>query len=213
MKITLPIAQLKAVACFVASKDDTRTFLQGVHLEVERNRVTLVATAGAVLGAYRLPYALPDEYQPASFTMPIDWLKTVKKVKLVDLDIGDETPDKTRQVTVSYQGMAVTVQTYGIEFPQWRRVVPKTLDGVTQQFDINKLQAFANAYGALAERKTRNKCDIVITHSSEGANLVSMGEHPDFMGIIASVRQFVDKDGKPVAYTVPDWAKLSEGEK
>lgn len=213
MKITLPTAPMKAIASFVAPKDDTRTFLQGVHLEVERNSVTLVATDGNVLGAYRLPYALPDEYQPAHFTLPADWLKTVKKCHTIDLDIGDETPDKTRQVTVSYQGMAVTVQTYDIKFPQWRRVVPKTLNGKTQQFDINKLQAFAHAYDALAERKTRNKCDIVITHTSEGASLVSTSEYPDFMGLIMPIRQPVDKDGKPVAYTVPDWAKLSEGEK
>ena len=134
MKITINHDTLKALLV-VAGNSDVRHYLNGVCVDVRNGATTLVATDGHRLLA--VPVAA-DDVEGASdgqYILPRAVLEVVKPVKIPRND--------TFSIAIEIVGTQVTIigattatsPTVDGRFPDWRRVMPSSANGVLGHFN------------------------------------------------------------------------------
>jgi DNA polymerase-3 subunit beta len=137
MNIEINLNVLKAVNEY-AGKEQTRHYLHGVCLQVGDGSLTYIATNGLVLLAHR------DETKAdwtGEIIIPADIIKAIKIGKrdnhVAMLERGDYPRGRIDmdKCTLHYNGVAVTFSPIDGTFPNWRRVIPSEVDGVTAQFN------------------------------------------------------------------------------
>jgi len=188
---------LAAVSAF-ASKDETRYYLNGVCVEIERRRTTYVATDGHRFIVYRddLEPTEGDNELVGNFIIPTAHCKPFKIGK-EDPAIAKVIGDEGTRLTIAHGFVDVTFNPIDGTFPDWRNVTPKGQpSGQIAQFDLDYLAAF---------RKFARALDLggypSVAHNGAEPAIVWFGAHPNVLGVIMPTRT----DSYPERMA-PDWA-------
>ena len=210
MKMRIKADTLKALLT-IAAKSDIRYYINGIAIDArEGGDVTLVATDG-----HRM-LAVPVEKDDIENLLPGVWvvdralLESVKPVKagrvdfplalsFVRRDASTAAPSANVTLTGATTASGTTVDG---RFPDWRRVVPASADGISAQFSPEYVGSFGKV-GELLGGKTKS-IPAVIHHNGNGAALVTFPGSPA-VGVIMPVR--VGSEAGPAAHPgLPAWA-------
>lgn len=186
--MNINIRLLKAAAMF-ASKEETRYYLKGVAVQAGPRGVYLVSTDSHRLLAFRQS---ADDTPPVDIIIPADVIARIK----LDRHVEDATltRDGDTQWRIDYCGTAISFAPIDGTFPDWRRIVPRKVDGCVAQFDPAYVGDFAKVAKALGLSNTR----VVIGHNGQGPALVSFGDDVDGFGVLMPMRA-------PSGVEVPAW--------
>ena len=196
MKIEIDVNDLAAMKLFMA-KQDVRYYLNGLLLEIGSLESRLVATNGCMMAVMRLYCRRPGPTQRV--IIPSEALAGVKPAKLAE--VATITIDGTADVAdlnVETEKWEWSGKSIDGHYPDYVRVLPRTVSGELAQFDGKFLYAFQQA----AEILSRGKYPVV-GHNGTGAALVSIGGRDDFLGAIMPLRT----DWPPTE--APTWAGQS----
>jgi DNA polymerase-3 subunit beta len=223
MKITIKPEYIKALL-LTAAKQDIRYYLNGIAIDARQNGdmvdVTLVATDGHRLLALALDPADVDAPLVGNWIIDRALLEPVKPVKAgktefpltLSLTIAEPSQDSEGRTclanpVVTLQGATTATGTVvDGRFPDWRRVMPATSDGISSQFDHEYLYSMGKVGRLLRDNK--KECAAVIHHNSNGAALVTFPGAPFAIGVLMPTR--VGADAGPVPHPgLPSWAQMS----
>ncbi len=174
-----------------ASLEQTRYHLMGVNLTVVGSNILYVATNGHTLIALRqdLDAQVTEGVWPAAGAIiPSSLIAQIKQTPQSKRcgDVAEITfVDGT--VTIAVLGSA-TYSDKAIDgcFPDWRRVVPSTVNGETAQFDPALLASFVKARKALCGDSSKF---ITLGHNGGGPALVNFCDDAnDGFGVIMPFR-------------------------
>jgi DNA polymerase III beta subunit, central domain len=190
MKFVINIRALVAANIFAASPKESRYYLQGVNVRRSGDEhMILEATDGHRLVALR--YALEIDAETdlvgfKSFVIPSSLISRIKPHKIIDLGTIEVSNDM--RITIHYVGTSYSESAIDCTYPDTRRVVPKTVDGIVAQFNPEYLASFIKA-GKLFNSKQKT---ITISHNGTGPALVNWvqdaKETVDGFGIIMPIR-------------------------
>jgi len=149
MRIEISRDHLKAVSMFAAQGDDIRYYINSVLVEVSKAQIRLCATDGHTLAICKLDAALGELEKPFEFLMPIDTVKTITKWEskktashLFQITVPDELTGEFRVES----GENVTIfRAVDGKFPDYFRVIPKTVSGETAYFNADYLARIQDA--------------------------------------------------------------------
>jgi len=148
MQASINIATLKAVN-LAASTEETRYWLKGVYVEVTATTVTYTATNGHILLSRREDSLEPNTLT-GSWIIPSDFIKAAKPGRGTDYATMTTVPgpndSKMLAFTGTITGMAAPIDG---TFPDYRRIIPATVDGKPGQYDGNYTGIFAKFAKAL----------------------------------------------------------------
>jgi DNA polymerase-3 subunit beta len=135
MKITIDRNALKAVSRFAATKD-IRYYLVGILIESTPLQTRLCATDGHTLAVHRSDAKGENE---GSWTgiLPLDAVNTLLKMKATHKSLKDEPITLTieaageagEHIRADWLGQSLIFRAVDGKFPDYRRVIPSTLDG------------------------------------------------------------------------------------
>lgn len=174
-----------------AGTKDIRYYLNGLMVEIHRDRTFLVSTDGHRMSVYRTEGG--DASAPAGgaqFIIPDDLCKRVGKAprhgaEWVELSIDEET----QRVTLAVDGAEFTGQCIEGKFPDWRRVMPACAPGDSTepgQFNTDYIGDWSKVAKLLGDKFASQ---ILIHHRGLAHSaLVSMIKHPEFRGVMMPVR-------------------------
>jgi DNA polymerase-3 subunit beta len=204
MQFSVTADTLKALT-LIAAKDDRRYYLNGVCIDVAVTGATeavAVATDGHMLIAVPLQLDADVTAAAGQYIIPrelIDGLKARKGAfATVKLD--------ARSVTINAGGANITAPLIDGQYPDWRRVVPRTVTGLASQIDADYLHAMKKAHKLLGGSYSPTVAHNGAETGDGGAARVLLAA--DAIGVIMPLRA-----DKPVLDT-PAWlerpaAKLS----
>ena len=204
MQFSVTADTLKALT-LIAAKDDRRFYLNGVCIDVAVTGATqavAVATDGHMLIAVPLQLDADVTAAAGQYIIPRDLIDGLKA-------------RKGAYATVKIEGGAVTINAGGAnmsaalidgQYPEWRRVVPRTVTGLASQIDADYLHAMKKAHKLLGGKYSPTVAHNGAETGDGGAARVLLAA--DAIGVIMPLRA-----DKPVLYT-PTWlerpaAKLS----
>jgi hypothetical protein len=154
MEIYIQTAIMKS-ALEIASKEETRYYMKGVHFECLGKNFDIVATDGTALIAFknRDDQIDDDDYDGLKFTIPSDIVKlaiqatgkaAAMPLKVWEQDIGSATQREGDRdgYQICYSLAGIPFQPIDGEYPAWRRVFPENLTHTVQQFDFKNLMKF-----------------------------------------------------------------------
>lgn len=197
MKITIDHSVIKALL-ICAAKQDVRYYLKGVLVDVRASDVTLVTIDGHRLLAYPVATDAIEALAPGQYIIPREALEAVKPCKAgrITLPITIEI-DTVKGLENKITG-ATSVVTPLIDgkFPDWRRVMPKTVSGEPTQYNPEYVSGFGDICKLLG-----GKYGPYINHNgSSAAPVTNLGPA---LGVIMPLRL----DGDDVKFsTLPAWA-------
>jgi len=153
-----------AIAGFlsIVPKSDIRYYLNGVYVEPDTGM--MIATDGHVLLAHRTTARVPDVIPP--FIIPRALLEKVAKAKCDQVRISiDTSTSSCRDITLQTgngegngtpfepDGCTFTLPEIEGRYPDWRRIVPRTVSGAATQLDPEKLLQVKEAMQAVCGKK------------------------------------------------------------
>jgi DNA polymerase-3 subunit beta len=204
-KIILAKSDLFAMS-HLAAKKDIRFYLMGVCLELGRRESRLVATDGHILGVLRLAdQVAPGIEETAQYIIPLDavlkFKPKAKSAKDVVLTIEAAQEDGRQFAVLSdpYSGESYRFQMIDGRFPDYRRVLPKTVSNEPGQFDPDFLVRFKKVSVDLGSRRGL----VTVSHNGRGdascAALVTVDD-PRFLGVLMPWRT------EEPTMSAPGWA-------
>ena len=201
MEALVNVQTLQAINA-IASAEETRYYLQGVHLEVWDDRILYVATDG-----HRLAVAVQWRSQGGAFDKPVKQFELIMpsatirkievntKVKIENGFLGElQFAEEPRKWTIEYDHVRRRFEAIDGEFPDWRRIVPSKVDGLGATFDARYLLSFEQLGKAL------DAGVVAIGHNGDGPALVRYQNSFDVLGVIMPKRKTA-MDDRPL----PDW--------
>jgi len=212
VKLTIKAETIKALLA-VAAKSDVRYYLNAIAIDARATGdVTLVATDGHRLLA--VPVDSDDIENFADF-MPGVWvvdralLESVKPMKAGRTDFpltltlagvsAGNPPNATVQLTGATTASGTTVDG---RFPDWRRVMPASANGVASQFLPEYVGSFGKVGELLGGKGKSIPC--VIHHNGTDGALVTFPGSPA-IGVIMPMRVSADTCTPPHP-GLPAWA-------
>jgi DNA polymerase-3 subunit beta len=154
LKVTLNIRALRATLVAV-STEETRYYLNGIHLEFTPDGVVMAATDGHRMIVLRQPYgehAATGAH--ASVIVPRDLVAKLKiNPRMKTLDTTTLTIADDGRLTFEHAGEMFGGARVDGTFPDYRRVVPQDLDGKPAQYNPAYLADFAKARQELTGQK------------------------------------------------------------
>ena len=143
MEIYIQTAILKS-ALEIASKEETRYYLKGVHFDFGARSYDLVATDGTSLFAFHSDESKNDLYPTPKatdrFTIPSETVKlaiqATGKAAAMPLKVWLDGQ------VICYSLAGIPFQPIDGQYPAWRRVFPESLTHTVQQFDLKNLMKF-----------------------------------------------------------------------
>ena len=192
MEIIIPISYIKCALVTAAAKD-VRYYLNGLAILPRKTGAILASTDRHRLTMLHIPgpFGLPE----GGAILPRDFCERVAKVKYPRKDLQETFTIEAGRVLATLAGMDAAL--VGGRFPDVARVVPKECSGEVSQFDPRYLGDLAKQAIALGAGAT----SVYIHHNGKtSAARITMGGHPEFLGILMPVRV----EDAPAA---GDWAK------
>lgn len=197
MKITIDHNVIKALL-ICAAKQDVRYCLKGVLVDARATDVTLVTTDGHRMLAYPVATDAIEALAPGQYIIPREALEAVKPCKAgrvtlpitIEIDVAHGRENKITGATST-----VTPLIDG-KFPDWRRVMPKTVSGEPTQYNPEYVSGFGDICKLLG-----GKYGPFINHNGgSAAPVTNLGPA---LGVIMPLRL----DGDDVKFsTLPVWA-------
>jgi DNA polymerase-3 subunit beta len=130
-----------AAAALFRGVEDIRYYLNGLYLETGSNGARLIGCDGHQLAVAKLE----GEYPESSIIIPGILVAAVKsKAKgpqhvMLEFNEGHQQFNKgafvARDITLTFGDITTTAKELDGKYPDYRRVVPKEVDGTTAQFD------------------------------------------------------------------------------
>jgi hypothetical protein len=131
MKITIDRNALKSVSRFAATKD-IRYYLVGILIESNPLETRLCATDGHTLAVHRAD-AKGDNEGEWTGILPLDAVNTLLKMKPAIKSLKDEpitlSISDAGEIRCDWNGQSIITRAIDGTFPDYRRVIPLTLDG------------------------------------------------------------------------------------
>tara|TARA_R110000868_G_C10767010_1_gene754390 strand:+ start:418 stop:1005 length:588 start_codon:yes stop_codon:yes gene_type:complete len=193
MKITIDHSVVKALL-ICAAKQDVRYYLKGVLVDARASDVTLVTTDGHRLLAYPVATDAIEALTVGQYIIPREALEAVKPCKAgrVTLPITIEI-DTAKGLENKITG-ATSVVTPLIDgkFPDWRRVLPKTVSGEPAQYQAEYLGDFGRIAELLGTKHPH------VHHNGSSAAIV--GNLGAALGVLMPMRSDAEFS------TLPTWA-------
>lgn len=177
IQTTLPIRPLLALREFAAKKD-VRYYLKGIFVDLSEG--VMVATNGHMMGVYRI--TLP--VAPVKFIIPRTLLDRLKPSPL-DVAIAVTRIDERWRVELETDEGSLSDWAIDGQFPDWRRVMPRSVSGETAQFNVDLLALCQKALKSLYGKGKRPY--MAIGHNGMHAALLGFGD-ADFCGCIMPMR-------------------------
>ena len=181
MQASINIATLKAIN-LAASTEQTRYYLCGVYVEVTPTTVTYTATNGHILLSRREDSVEPNTLI-GTWIIPSDFIKAAKPGRGTDYATMTPVPgpndSKMLAFTGTITGMAAPIDG---TFPDYRRIIPTTVDGKPGQYDGNYAGTFAKFAKAL------DLGYFHIHHNGNDAAPVTFNSRQGVYGIIMPLR-------------------------
>jgi DNA polymerase-3 subunit beta len=191
MKFQIDFNILKALNVLTAKKD-VRYYLNGVYVEINQNGAYFVATDGHKMGIYHDDEIKSDA--PIEHVIPSTLIdqasKVIKNISLIDLDLSP-------MIEINYLHNTFKAPAIDGKYPDFRRVIPESLNHDLAQFDPDFLMQFKKCACILNNVKN---CDIAIGHNGTSGSVIDI-QNPKFLGVIMPYRSNADFS----AYKKPIW--------
>ena len=206
IKITFDARTLKA-ALLCTSTDETRYYLKGVAVQLDGDKLFIVATDGHRLIAMQPEFTIErDDTDPAnraefgSVIIPADIVKNLKLSKHVNdctltIDAG--------KGSIEHCGTSTGFGFIDGSFPNWRHVIPQTITGELAQFNASYIGDLPKIAKAFDLRDPR----IEIEHNGGSPAFVALGLPMPYVMLLVPFRGTSD----PVA--LPSWVKTVRASK
>ena len=204
-KVTINHEHLIAVN-HAASNEETRYYLQGVHVEFLPDRTIYVATDGNVLLA-----SSHEAVNPAGIAPIIIHRDSIKPIKLekhvpdhgYDYEIIDGADGAIYGKLI---GKDRILKTINGKFPDWRRILPAVVSHEPAFIDPSKLEIFSKICRNKAISIATLDTPHVLQNGSDVA-FVLMGSEREIFGLVMPLR---DKIGaSEITKPVPDWCSVT----
>lgn len=174
MRIILNTNVLQAMS-ILASKNDVRYYLNGVHIEATEKHLRFVATDGHILGIYQQEWT-PDNLldgEAFSITIPSEVISKANK-KLPNVLVCEEG---------KWQLDNLLFTPIDAKYPDYQRVLPRAdISNEVAQFNPDFIARFQKVGKALAKNAVP-----VIAHNGTNSSLVDIGL-PYFIGVMMPIR-------------------------
>ena len=210
MKLTIKPETIKALLT-IAAKGDIRYYINSIAIDARQaGDVTLIAADGHRMLAIPVDKDDIENLMPGVWVVGRELFESVKPVKegrneyplalsFVRRDATTDAPSANVTLTGATTASGITVNE---RFPDWRRVVPASAEGIPAQF----LREYVGSFGKVGELlggKTKS-LPAVIHHNGNGATLVTFPSS-SAVGVIMPMR--VGAEAGPVAHPgLPAWA-------
>lgn len=191
MKITIDHNTIKALL-ICAAKQDVRYYLKGVLVDARANGdVILVTTDGHRMLAYPVAVDAIEALAPGQYIIPREALEAVKPCKAgritlpitIEIDVAHGRENKITGATST-----VTPLIDG-KFPDWRRVLPKTVSGEPAQYQAEYLGDFGRIADLLGTKYPH------IHHNGSSAAIV--GNLGAALGVLMPMRSDAEFSALP----------------
>jgi DNA polymerase-3 subunit beta len=195
MTITIQTNQLKALL-LCAAKKDIRNYLNGIFFETNTAGLTAVSTDGHRLLAIQLEFN--DNLAPLSVIVPRAAIEQAVKTKAVSLIIDFDTDDKT--FSISDGSFTINGLLEDGVFPNWRSVIPRTIN--------NEAVSFNNDYLADFDKVSRLLCggNCKVLHNGNNSALVRFNSD-NILGVVMPLRGAFTPESSPPAWVQSDVLK------
>lgn len=191
MKFQIDFNILKALNVLTAKKD-IRYYLNGVYVEINQNGAYFVATDGHKMGIYHNDEIKSDA--PIEHVIPSTLIdqasKVIKNMSLIDLDLNP-------MIEINYLHNTFKAPAIDGKYPDFRKVIPESLNNEIAQFDPDFLMQFKKCACILNDVKN---CDIAIGHNGHSGSVIDI-QNTNFLGVIMPYRSKADFN----AYKKPLW--------
>ena len=191
MKITIDHSVIKALL-ICAAKQDVRYYLKGVLVDARANGdVVLVTTDGHRMLAYPVATDAIEALAPGQYIIPREALEAVKPCKAgrhvlpitIEIDVANGRENKITGATST-----VTPLIDG-KYPDWRRVLPKTVSGEPTQYQAEYLGDFGRIADLLGTKYPH------IHHNGSSAAIV--GNLGAALGVLMPMRSDAEFSALP----------------
>jgi hypothetical protein len=195
MQFSIPVDTIKALL-LAAAKGDIRYYLNAVCLDVAPDgSAVAVSTNGHIMlalpvdGEVTEDGAAPRRIVAGQYVIPRDVLEGLKApwkggAATVTIDTAAQT------VTVSLAGKSAVSKLVDGKFPDWRRVVPRTVSGLVSQFNAEYLTAFGKIHKLLGGKYSPG----ILHNGGDGGNFVESAARVllpgDAVGVLMPMRGF-----------------------
>ena len=203
IKISFDARTLKA-ALICTSTDETRYYLKGVAVQLDGDKLFIVATDGHRLLAMQPEFTierddtseLPDRAEFGSVIIPSDIVKNLKLSKHVDTCTLTIDQGKGE---IEHCGQSVRFGFIDGTFPDWRQAIPSTITGELAQFNASYIGELPKIVKAFDKRDSK----IEIEHNGGSPAFVALDLPMPYVCLLMPFRGTRD----PVA--LPSWVKTT----
>ena len=199
MESLIHLPTLAAVSKF-ASSDPVRPQINGVHLTIDPNGVTYVATDGHRLAARRVAHhhGTPNALL-GSWTLPTASCAAIKLPKRLAKEPARAYGTLTqsgRRLTLLHEGNGHTFEPIDLAFPDWRRIIPASVSGTTSaNFNGDYLASVDDFRDALQLGMKSSKWN------DENAAVFTFADDANAFCLVMPMRNH----GTAAEWTVPAW--------
>lgn len=185
---------INALAKYIAPKNDTRFYLNGVLIEVTENGRFYAATDGHKLVVIREARQETDAI--GQWILPRDVILGIKLQKSGRSVLETaEFNQENGKASITYCGTETRFGLVDGMFPDWRRVVPSKTSGDVAQFNPDYLVAIRDC--AAATVGVGKHTGLSILHNGGNASLYQCNDH-NFIAVIMPLRINAADVYKPV---------------
>lgn len=211
MKLTISHDTIKALL-ITAADNDIRKYLESVCVDVRNGTVTLVSTDGHRLLAVPVSADNVEDARNGEYIIPRATLEAVKPAKagkyampiLIELPVMPSGSGTLQTVSV-IGATTATAQVLDAKFPDWRRVMPATANGIPAQYQPEYLGDWGKVAALLG--KHGKGVTAVIHHNGDAAALVTFPRSPA-IGVVMPCR-LGDNNQTPQHPGLPAWAQMT----
>lgn len=179
--ITIKAYYLRALA-HLTSDEPSRPAMHGILLDATRPENTfLVATDGRAMGVIRIEGKAFSK--PVSVIIPPDVVSAHARRGVNDVVVSRERNNKWK---IKSADLAIYFTPIDEAYPDWRRVIPRTLSGVPSQINPDLLATMKKVDYILNGRRIHG---VTIRHNGpDGANIVRLCGCDEFFGLVMPFR-------------------------
>jgi len=176
----------------LAGKKDIRYYLNGLHIEFNREFTRVIACDGHKLGIFQA--AAPDNGGCGSITIPREVIENLPKkcnvLEFAELEGGLWQIDTGALATIKFAPC-------DSKYPDFRRVVNQAdkTSGEAAGFNLTYLNEFEKCGNLLAGSKLKVGNRVRIHHNGQNGALITLNCVDNFAGVLMPLRDSVGSSG------------------
>lgn len=202
---TIPLKELLALN-LLASVNETRYEINGVHIEAKPGQVLIVATDGRRLGMLR---SAGETESTFTATIPRGALDFLKRMELgdaecaVSMEAGGRLRLRVKDRCPADVG-AVDIETEAIQkaFPNWRAVMPDGPCAPCAKIGLNR--EYLASWAAVGELLGFDEAVVFLLRDELGPVEVVFAGYPQFRGLLMPMRTHRED-----VFERPEWMKAA----